>query len=81
MKEVTVSTTEHSRRPDHYQSYLVRLWREQSQPRWRASLRSVQSGEERHFAHLEQLFVFLFAQIADDDAHDGAYDASNHLQA
>ena len=49
---------------DHYHSYLVRLWREQSPPQWRASLRSIQTGEERRFAHVEQLFVFLHAQTA-----------------
>ncbi len=50
--------------PVHYHSYLVRLWREQSQPHWRASLRSIQTGEERWFAHVEQLFIFLHTQTA-----------------
>ena len=51
-------------RPVQYQSYLIRVWREQTQPHWRASLRSIQTGQEHHFAHLEQLFVFLHAQTS-----------------
>ena len=47
--------------PDHYQAYLLRLWRAQCQGRWqwRASLESPHTGERQVFASLEQLFAFL----------------------
>ncbi len=61
-REVNLSTEDPSSQPAHYHSYLVRLWCEQSPPQWRASLRSIQTGEERRFAHVEQLFIFLYAQ-------------------
>lgn len=61
-REVNLSTEDPISRPPNYHSYLVRLWCEPSPPQWRASLRSIQSGEERRFAHVEQLFIFLYAQ-------------------
>ena len=65
VKEVALSTLQPLQQPAHYHSFLVRLWREQGHPDWRASARSIQTGEEQQFAHLEQLFVFLHTQTAD----------------
>lgn len=45
-----------------YQSYLVRLWQASPRAPWRASARSVQTGENIHFADLDALFVFLWEQ-------------------
>jgi hypothetical protein len=44
-----------------YSSYLLRLWRveDAARPMWRASLKSVHSGEQMGFASLEDLFHFL----------------------
>jgi hypothetical protein len=44
-----------------YSSYLLRLWRveDAARPVWRASLKSVHSGEQMGFASLEDLFHFL----------------------
>jgi hypothetical protein len=41
-------------------AYLLRLWQEAPQTPWRALTRDVESGEERHFATLDQLFLFLY---------------------
>lgn len=64
-KEVALSPLQPLQQPAPYHSFLVRLWREQGHPDWRASARSIQTGEEQQFAHLEQLFVFLHTQTAD----------------
>ena len=48
--------------PRYYRSYLVRLWRDNDQEAWRASARSVQSGEEVRFATIEALFAFIEVQ-------------------
>jgi hypothetical protein len=61
-REVNLSTEDPISQPLYYHSYLVRLWCEPTPPQWRASLRSIQTGEERRFAHVEQLFIFLYAQ-------------------
>jgi hypothetical protein len=48
-----------------YQSYLLRLWQENSgEEGWRASLESAYSGGRRGFADLEALFDFLRRQTA-----------------
>ena len=44
-------------------SYLLRLWREQADAPLRATLIGVtQPAEQRHFATLDELCVFLLAQ-------------------
>jgi hypothetical protein len=46
-----------------YQSYLLRLWRENDEEKgWRASLESARTGERRGFADLNALFDFLQRQ-------------------
>ena len=46
-----------------YQSYLLRLWRENDEEKgWRASLESSRTGERRGFARLDDLFGFLRQQ-------------------
>ncbi|MBN1484799.1 MAG: hypothetical protein JXA37_08765 [Chloroflexia bacterium] len=47
-----------------YQSYLLRLWRTQSDEQilWRASLESPGTGERHGFADLQELFHFLQTQ-------------------
>jgi hypothetical protein len=47
-----------------YQSYLVRLWQDGPHTLWRATAHHVQSSEIVHFADLEALFTFLWAQTA-----------------
>ena len=51
--------------PRTYLSYLLRLWREERDDEivWRASLESVQTGERRHFADVDQLYAHLSARI------------------
>ncbi len=43
-------------------SYLIRLWQSGPNGPWRASARSVQSGETIRFADLASFFVFLEGQ-------------------
>lgn len=58
---------------DDYFSYLIRIWRvapvagreERETAVWRASLHDPHTGEARHFADLESLFVFLRRQTGD----------------
>lgn len=47
-----------------YQSYLVRLWQDSPTGAWRASTECVQTRAVTHFADLDALFVFLWAQAA-----------------
>ena len=42
-----------------YQSYLLRLWRENPNGPWRATLEEVASGKTYSFARLESLIEFL----------------------
>lgn len=45
-----------------YQSYLVRLWQDGPHALWRATAQHVQTSEIVHFADLDALFTFLWAQ-------------------
>jgi hypothetical protein len=54
----------------HYRSYLLRLWCEAPDRRWRASLEDPRTGKRIGFASLEQLFAFLMEQ-AEGDAKRG----------
>ena len=49
---------------DAYQTYVLRLWRAQSQGKWewRVSIMSPRTGERQWFAGLEQLFTYLREQ-------------------
>jgi quinol monooxygenase YgiN len=42
-----------------YRSYMVRLWQSYSHGVWRASVRSVQTGEIVHFPTLAALYAYL----------------------
>lgn len=46
------------------QSYLLRLWREDAQSPWRASLQNVVTNERFGFADLQSLFRFVQAQTS-----------------
>lgn len=46
-----------------YQSYLLRLWRNAGDDRWRLSVRCVQSAREWHFACPEAFVSFLLRQL------------------
>lgn len=52
-------------RSSHYQSYLLRLWRDGAQGPWQASLQHTASGERHTFADLAGLLAFLQTQTAD----------------
>lgn len=51
-----------------YRSYLLRLWRAKNEEKasWRASLRSVQTGQSLAFPSLEALFDYLRAEMDPD---------------
>jgi len=44
-----------------YRAYLLRLWRESQEGRWRATLESPGSGERAGFATLADLVAYLEA--------------------
>jgi hypothetical protein len=56
----------------NYQSYLLRLWQEDTQTPWRASLQSTSSEEIYHFATLEALFAFLDGQLKEPSGDAGS---------
>jgi hypothetical protein len=59
----SVTTIDEQRRPHRtYHAYLLRLWQETPSTPWRALTRDAESKEERRFATLDQLFLFLHQQ-------------------
>jgi hypothetical protein len=52
----------------NYHAYLIRLWREDKQAPWRGELVSPHTGEQRLFATIDQLLIFLTAQVENDAA-------------
>ena len=70
---------------DPYYSYLLRVWRLNSQPqRWQVSLRDARTGESHQFADLQQLKNFLDERIANghsaEVSSNPADPLSNHHQ-
>jgi hypothetical protein len=47
--------------PTHYQSYLVRLWREDAAAPWRVVVTHVPTGQQQHFASLDACFAYIVA--------------------
>ena len=45
-----------------YHSFLLRLWQEEADTPWRASLQNVQTGAVMRFASLDALVAFLQEQ-------------------
>lgn len=48
--------------PRRYQAYLLRLWQEEPDRPWRASLQEAGTDRRRGFSDLERLLAFLYAQ-------------------
>lgn len=48
--------------PPLYHSFLLRVWREDSDTGWRVFLKDVQTGQEVTFNDMESMFVFLLDQ-------------------
>ena len=68
-----------------YLSYLLRLWRENTNeltksdtPLWRASLERPQTGERLGFASLVDLFVFLEEETGSDSPGTERLDDCGH---
>lgn len=47
---------------ERYHAYLVRLWQDGPNRPWRALTRDCATDEERRFATIEELFLFLYLQ-------------------
>jgi hypothetical protein len=47
---------------ERYHAYLVRLWQDRPESPWRALTRDCANDEERRFATVEELFLFLHQQ-------------------
>ena len=58
----------HGQQPADYHSYLLRLWRNDPQQPWRASMQCTATGEFHHFASMEHLINFLQVQPNRDEA-------------
>ena len=52
-----------------YYAYLLRLWREEGERKWRASLENPGTGQKRGFASFERLVKYL-AELMQDSAWD-----------
>lgn len=46
-----------------YLSYLLRMWQEQPDAPWRATLHNPHTGDQRHFATLGHLFAYLQEEV------------------
>jgi hypothetical protein len=63
---------------DLYYSYLLRVWRLNSQPqRWQVSLRDARTGESHQFADLQQLKTFLDQRMSGVNPGDGLTGETN----
>ena len=47
---------------ENYQSFLVRLWREDLEDQWRVTLQEVMSRKSYNFSSLAEMFEFLNSQ-------------------
>lgn len=65
----------------NYHSYLLRLWRDNANHPWRASLQCTATGEKLAFADLLTLFTFLLEQVAVDENADERASFVTQLQA
>lgn len=52
--------------PSHYQSYLLRLWRDNARDAWQASLQSTATEQVHHFPDVDRMWIFLRAQLGID---------------
>lgn len=51
-------------RSDNYHAYLLRLWRDDDDAPWRASLQEAQAGHIHHFPTINHLIQFVNQQTA-----------------
>jgi hypothetical protein len=65
--------------PENYQSYLLRLWRENPQGPWRASLQSTSTEQVYAFGSLDQLWAFLMSYAATDGQAPRAAESTSGL--
>lgn len=59
--------------PSDYHSYLLRMWRDNPQAAWQATLQSTATEQVHHFTSVEHTRAFLKAQMAGegDDSQAG----------
>lgn len=50
------------KRSAEYLAFLIRLWRDESQHEWRATVQDAHAGEQHSFASLSALLLFLETQ-------------------
>lgn len=65
--------------PTTYHSYLVRLWQEQGQVGWRASIQDIQTGVVTWFADTDALLAFLQAQTTSGSVAAGSSATASSL--
>ena len=57
--------------PNNYQAYLLRLWRDDGNTPWRASLQDTRAGQLHTFASLSQLIAFIEQQAGLEEEMSG----------
>ena len=64
-----------------YQSYLLRLWKEDEPVGWRASLQNVTTHECHYFASMHNLLSFISSQLGQAIFELDAQEFENYRQA
>ena len=64
------STLDLSQTQNHYQAYMIRMWRSADESPWRASAQHAVTGATVTFANLESLFRFLHDQSVEGQVVD-----------
>lgn len=61
------------RRAAQQESFIIRIWREEHQPGWRAWIQHTRSGETTVVSTVPELLAFLELRVGDLDAtpHQG----------
>jgi hypothetical protein len=55
------------KKPIHYRSYLLRLWRDHAGGTWRASLQSTATEQIQHFGDLHGMWRFLNTELMEEE--------------
>ena len=54
----------------HYQSYLLRIWRDDEHTPWRIQLEDPRSGHQQGFSTMRKMVEFLEQKIGDINGKD-----------
>ena len=64
--EITNESNKQTAPVDSYNSWVLRIWQEESQDTWRASLKDARDGRQTNFSSMTALVEFLNSQRLND---------------